>query len=85
MGILWGYFDPTAHLGKHLYHRITTRTGVRGPLGDVNMFLLTQKKGQTGHKLSLLGSHPSLFILQNSNMSTLAPPFFEIPLAVLVV
>ena len=48
MGILWGYFDPTAHLGKHLYHRITTHGGERGPLGDVNMFLLTQKKVKQG-------------------------------------
>ena len=74
MGILWGYFDPTAHLGKHLYRRITTHGGERGPLGDVNMFLLTPKKGQTGHKLSLLGSQPSLFIMQESNTSLVAPP-----------
>ena len=72
---MWGYFDPTAHLGKHLYHRITTRGG-RGDLLSWGRKYVSShpKKGQTGHKPSLLGSQPSLFIVQDFNTSLVAPP-----------
>ena len=73
----WGYCGDVLTLRPFLASISTTgsrHTGGEGTSWGRKYVSSHPKKGQTGHKLSLLGSDPSLFIVQDSNISLLAPP-----------
>ena len=73
----WGYCWDILTLRPILASISTTgsrHTGGEGTSWGRKYVSSHPKKGQTGHKLSLLGSHLSLFIMQESNVSLLAPP-----------